>query len=193
MTAIPATPWQLRPDQIRELAEARESGKYIRRAVSVALFDGWTIAIFAAANFICGLIDVSGMFVGLALGVIAFFELRGASQLKRLDESAARRLGFNQIALGTILALYAVWHIYAGLNGPTGFEEVTRADPRIGKRWEEMARSLKVAEFATLILIAIFVQGGTALYYFTREKYIRAHRQRTPGWILQMQQAGVAV
>ena len=33
-------------------------------------------------------------------------------------------------------------------------------------------------------------QGGTALYYFTREKHIRAYREQTPAWIVEFQQGG---
>ena len=40
---------------------------------------------------------------------------------------------------------------------------------------------------------AIVAQGGAALFYFTREKYLREYRQRIPPWILQMQKTGVMV
>jgi len=38
--------------------------------------------------------------------------------------------------------------------------------------------------------VAIIAQGGTTLYYFTRAKYIRAYRDQTPPWIVEMQRAG---
>jgi hypothetical protein len=193
VTAIPSIPWQLGPDQLRELAEAREAGKYLRRAIAFANLDGWTLVAASALSFVCGLASISSMIVAIALGAIATVELRGANQLRRLDESAARKLAFNQIALGTLIALYAIWRIYDGLHGPSPYAEVTRADPRMGHRIEDMARSLTVAIYGCLILFAIFAQGGAALFYFTREKHIRAYRSRTPGWILQMQHSGVAV
>ena len=193
MSAISPTAIQLTPQQLRELADARASHKYIRRAINVALFDGWTVAAFAIANCVCGLGDFQSMIVGAVLGVIAFVEIRGASQLRRLDESAPRRLAINQILLGLLLCAYAVWQIYQYLHGPSPYAQLSAADPKIGKRYDDMARSLAVAVYGCLIIFAIFAQGGAALFYFTREKHIRDYRQRTPGWIIQMQQAGVMV
>ena len=178
---------------MRELTDARAAHKYIRRAVAVANFDGWSIAVFAFLNCLCGFTDLTSMIVGLAMGAMAFVEIRGASQLRRLDETAPRRLGFNQVLLGMLLCAYAVWQIYQYLHAPSALAAVTQADPRVGKRFEDMFRSLAVALYGSLIIFAIVAQGGAALFYFTREKYIRTYRQRTPAWIIQMQQAGVMV
>ena len=38
------------------------------------------------------------------------------------------------------------------------------------------------------ILITIWL--GYALFYFTREKHIRAYREQTPAWIVEFQQGG---
>jgi len=193
MSAIPPHAIQLTPQQLRELADARAAHKYVRRAISVATFDGWTIAVFAIANCLCGLGSISSMVIGVALGGLAYIELRGASQLRRLDQSAPRRLGINQILLGTLLAVYAIWQIYEELHGPSRYAALSQADAHMGKRFEDMARSLTVGVYGCMIIFAIIAQGGAALFYFTREKYLKDYRQRTPAWILQMQQTGVAV
>jgi mannose/fructose/N-acetylgalactosamine-specific phosphotransferase system component IIC len=44
--------------------------------------------------------------------------------------------------------------------------------------------------YSSLIAVAIFAQGGTALYYFSRQKYLQRYVQETPAWILEMQRAG---
>ncbi|HEV8290375.1 MAG TPA: hypothetical protein VGP94_00560 [Tepidisphaeraceae bacterium] len=193
MAAISPTAIHLTPQQLRELTDARVAHKYVRRAIAVATFDGWTVAAFAIANCLCGLADLPSMIIGLALGGVAYVEIRGASQLRRLDLSAPRRLGFNQILLGTLLVVYAIWQIYEHLHGPARFAEITQADARVGKRFEDMFRSLAVAIYGCLIIFAIVAQGGAALFYFTREKYLKDYRQRTAAWILQMQQTGVMV
>src|SRR5437867_174305 len=112
MSAISPNAIHLTPQQLRELADARAAHKYLRRAVAVAMFDGWTIAVFAIASCLCGIGSISSMTIGVALGALAYLELRGASQLRRLDLSAPRRLGINQILLGTLLAMYSIWQIY---------------------------------------------------------------------------------
>jgi len=193
MSAISPFAIQLTPQQLRELADARAAGKYVRRAIAVATFDGWALAAFAIANCLCGLADLSSMVIGLALGGLAYLEIRAASQLRRLDESAPRRLGINQILLGTLLAAYAIWKIYEYLHGPSPYAALSQADPKVGKRFEDMFRSMAVAFYGSLIMFAIVAQGGAALFYFTREKYLREYRRRTPAWILQMQKTGVSV
>ena len=193
MSAISPFAIQLTPQQLRELADARAAGKYVRRAIAVATFDGWALAAFAIANCLCGLADLSSMVIGLALGGLAYLEIRAASQLRRLDESAPRRLGINQILLGTLLAAYAICKIYEYLHGPSPYAALSQADPKVGKRFEDMFRSMAVAFYGSLIMFAIVAQGGAALFYFTREKYLREYRRRTPAWILQMQKTGVSV
>ncbi len=193
MSAILPYASHLTPQQLRELADARAAGKYVRRAIAIATFDGWALAAFAIINCLCGLADLSSMIIGLALGGLAYLEIRAASQLRRLDESAPRRLGINQILLGTLLAVYAVWKIYEYLHGPSPLAEITKADPKVGKHFEDMFRSMAVAFYGCLIMFAIVAQGGAALFYFSREKYLREYRQRIPAWILQMQKTGVSV
>src|SRR5947207_174238 len=83
----------LSPEHIRQMAEARNRGKKIRRAVTVALMDGWTMATFAVLTILMSLTSPSGLAVGAALGLIAMIELRGAGQLRRLQKGAARQLG----------------------------------------------------------------------------------------------------
>jgi len=193
MAAIPPTAIQLTPQQFRELADARAAGKYVRRAIAVATFDGWALAAFAMVNCICGLADFQSFIIGVALGGLAYVEIRGAAQLRRLDESAPRRLGINQILLGTLLAVYAIWKIYEYLHGPSPYAALSQADPKVGKRFEDMFTSMAVAFYGCLIMFAIVAQGGAALFYFTREKYLKEYRQRIPAWILQMQKTGVMV
>ena len=50
-----------------------------------------------------------------------------------------------------------------------------------------------VALYVGVLLIAIFGSGLLAIYYFTREKYIRAYLAETPAWIVNLQQAGVVI
>src|SRR4051812_9877992 len=152
----PPAPGWLSPQQLKELADARAAHKYIRRAVAVALFDGWTVAVFAITSCLCGIGSISSMVVGLALGGLAYIEIRGAGQLRRLDLSAPRRLGINQILLGTLLAMYSIWQIYTELHGPSAYAVLTQTDPHMGKRIEDMARSLTVAIYGSLIIFAIF-------------------------------------
>ena len=60
----------------------------------------------------------------------------------------------------------------------------------MGTDMKDLARMIAFGVYGTLIAVAIFAQGGTALYYFTREKHLRQYIQTTPPWIIEMQRAG---
>jgi hypothetical protein len=44
--------------------------------------------------------------------------------------------------------------------------------------------------YGTVIAVAVFGQGGTALYYFSREKHIRQYVQTAAPWVVEMQRSG---
>jgi len=192
----PAASPQLTPAHFQQLAEARYKHKKIRRAISVATFDGWTIGFFGGVSLIVGIvggISPGDIVVGLALTTIAFIELRTAKSLRRLDVRSARVLGFNQVALAGLIILYSLWRIHDATS-PTGsnsemFSEIAQVDPSMTGTVQSIAQQASYILYGSLILFAILAQGGTALYYFSREKYIREYVEQTPPWILQMQQS----
>jgi len=50
-----------------------------------------------------------------------------------------------------------------------------------------------MALYGAMIAVALFAQGGLALFYFTRRKHIDAYLAKTPAWILAMQRGGIAL
>jgi hypothetical protein len=58
---------------------------------------------------------------------------------------------------------------------------------------ESITRAVTIAVYVTLIAVAISMQGGTALYYLSRQKLLEQYVRATPKWILDLQRAGVAV
>jgi len=191
----PTSP-QLSEENLRELAAARTALRKIARAVTVARFDGWTIAIFAGLTLLMGITDVSNIIIGVGLGVVAFVELQGASKLRRLDVAAIRMLGFNQLSLGGLLILYALWRIHAESSGGGLLASVAESDPQdaqalgtllSGSHW------IVTGFYGILIAVAILGMGGMALFYFSRRKYLAAYLTQTPQWIIAMQKAGISI
>jgi len=192
----PPIPAALASEQLQQLSQAQRAGKKIRRAASVATSDAWGIAIFAALTFIGGLFSPSGLILGLGMGIVATVEFNGAYRLRRLDQQAARMLGWNQLALAGLLILYASWCIYGTLTSDNPWELLDSAGPEVREMLRPMAglmRQLTVLVYGCLIAVAIGAQGGLAWYYFSRAKHIRAYLSQTPAWILQMQRSGVSV
>jgi hypothetical protein len=186
-------PQPLSAEHLQQLEAARKLGRKIGKAVSVALFDGWAVATFATLTFLLGLMSIPGMLMGAGMGIVAWLELRGARGLRRLDPAAARLLGFNQVGLGSILIVYALWGIVRELTGVGEYAEMAAADPQLAdmlKPVENITRMLSLGVNFGLIAVALVAQGSLAAYYFTRIKYIRAYVTHTPAWIVAVQKTG---
>jgi hypothetical protein len=186
----------LSEEHLRQLAAARKAVRKVRRAIKVASFDGWTVGVFGALTFLTGLTDPSGLLMGAGMGAVAFVELRAASRLRRLETGVTRTLGFNQLALATILIIYALWRLHAEMTGVSPYAAYKAADPQLGRMLqpiENLTHLIAMALYGAMIAVALFAQGGLALFYFTRRKHIDAYLAKTPAWILAMQRGGIAL
>ena len=190
---LPPAPPALSAEHLHQLSTAQLRGKKIGRAIAVAKFDGWSVATFAFLTAVLGITSPPSLLLGGLMGVIAFIELRSAAALKRLQPEAARTLGLNQIALGCLLAAYAAWKIYRELTGAGDYAEIAASDPQLGemlKPVEGITRLFTLALYGGLFAFACLAQGGMALFYFSREKYVRAYVKETPQWVITVQQTG---
>jgi hypothetical protein len=193
--SVPAPP-QLSPEHHRQLAAARKAVRKVRRTISVASFDGWTVGVFGLLTLLTGITDPSGIFMGLGMAAVAWVELRGAARLRQLDPRATRTLALNQIALASILTIYALWRLHAEMNGVSPYQAYKTADPQIARMLqpvENLTHLISLILYSAMIAVAFFAQGGMALFYFTRGKHIDAYLAHTPRWILEMQKSGVAL
>jgi hypothetical protein len=198
---IPVAPTQsppqampgLSPEHLWQLGEARRRGAKIRRAVSVATFDGWATGLFGALTFICGIFSWIGLVLGAAMLTVAYVEFRGARRLRQLDASAAASLGWNQVALGSALLIYAAYSLWNVFYSHSLVVDQLLNTPELGGMGsiESLARLIGVLIYGTLAAVAIFGQGGTAWYYFSRRKHVEAYLRETPQWILDAQRAGM--
>ena len=183
----------LSPEHLKQMEEARQRAKKIRRCIAVANFDGWSVGVFGALTLLFGVFTLTGWLLGGGMLAVAYVELSAVPSLKRLEPSVTKRLGWNQIALSAILLTYALWSLYAAWFGPDPLAEAIASAPETAEMlapFSSIARLINAAVYIALAGVAIIAQGGTALYYFTRAKYIRAYRDQTPRWIIEMQRAG---
>jgi hypothetical protein len=187
----PTSPFS--PEHLQQLGLARQRGRKIRRAAGVAVFNGYTIAIFAGLSLLIGLFSLTSLLIGIALAVVAYNEFAGAKLLRQLDLRGPRRLGFNQLALCAVLITYAVWSIYSTFAGPspyaTALGDVGPDSPAAGlvASIEGLHTTITLALYGGLIVGSVIFQGATAAYYFTRARYIRAYLAETPEWIQQFE------
>jgi hypothetical protein len=186
----------LSPEQLEQITLAyRRAGK-VRRAIAVARFNGWTLAMAAVLTGVSGVLDRSFWCVGFgaALGVMAWVEFTGAAGLRRFDLRAPRRLALNQSALGLLLVVYAVWQLVVTLHGGNTLspELADNPDlaPLLGSSYQDLARSLSLTLYAGLLVLAVVCQGGMALYYYTRIGPVRTCAEQTPDWVRRLQESG---
>ncbi len=186
------TPRQSSPgltaEQIQALQNARREGRKIARAAKVATFSGWTLATFAFVTLLSGLFSLPALLLGIAMAVAARIELTGAKGLRRLEPTAARRLGLNQIALAGMLCLYGSWGIFQAATGPGAYDEQIAAGGEMADMLEPIAQlnlMLALAIYGAVIVGGLVGPGCASLYYFTRRAHIDAHLRRTPQWVVK--------
>lgn len=182
----------LSADNLRELELAQRRAKTVRRAISVARFNGWTVGTFAGLSLLGGVFSLTSLLVGVALTVVSYNEFSGAKALQRFDQAAPRRLGFNQLGLCGVAILYSLWNIYSTLTGPNPYEAALAAGGQaieILGSIEQLQTTLTFAVFGAMIVLSIIFQGGMAWYYFTRKRLVQAYVSETPGWIIDLQRA----
>src|SRR4051794_23953399 len=191
-----AAPGSMDPTQVQELLQAQARVSKLRRAANVARFDGWTIGFFGVVTVLTGFTSPSSLLLGIGMTIAAYVEFKGAANLRKLAPTAARHLAMNQVCLGALLMLYSAWQLYAGMSGGSSYASLTSGDPQMAQMLapvESLTRAVTITVYASLIAIAIFMQGGTALYYLSRQKHLDEYVRTTPKWILDLQRAGVAV
>jgi hypothetical protein len=192
------SPWASAPtpEHLEQIAKARLLGKKVRRAQSVANFSAWTTAIFATASIVFSLTSLWGMVLGIGMAIVSFYEFRGAGELRRLDVTAPKRLAINQAAFGIMLFAYGAVCLVTNLNTPSDLQAQIGNDPQIQQMLGDvtgMYKTITIAIYASIMFAAILGPGLTAVYYYTRKKYIEEYVKQTPQWILDLQRAGMSV
>jgi hypothetical protein len=196
--ALQVAPPQISPEHLQQLQNAKRGMRKIRRAISTATFDGWTLAVFGVKTFIFGMGDVVAVALGAGLMAIGVIELYAARRLKRLESPAVGVLVWNQIALGSVLMIYAIWRVFEVLHNPanSAFAAEAAAAGLTASDLKGLAgldQSISLLVYYGLMAVAVFGQGGLALFYFTRRKHLQAYLADTPTWITQMQRAGMGI
>jgi hypothetical protein len=194
----PGSPAQTAPsrEHLEQIQAARVAAKPIRRAVSYATLSGWSMAVFSLLTMATSFGSAAGWMLGIALAAVAYFELRGAKQLARLDASVPQRLAINQLILGLALVLYAGWGVFRAFTGPSAFGELNNADPQLKMMIgpvDQLEQAITGALYLALMLIGLLVPACTAIFYATRRHHLAAYLKQTPPWIVELNRKGVAV
>ena len=176
-----------------ELALAAGRAKKIRKAAGVAAFNGWTTGIFAAVSAPFAPFSVAGFLVTAGLTLIAYNEFQGRKRLLRFDPSSPWLLGWNQVALLTLITVYCLWMLFTGLtvqaHSLRKWKRIPKSPPHSARLTSSIIsiRVLIAAVYGTVIVFSAVFQGLNALDYFTRRKHVEAYLHETPHWVLDVQ------
>jgi hypothetical protein len=185
----------------RELADARDRAKTIRKAARVAGFNGWTTAAAAVFSGMFLMFDRSFLSIAITLGlsIVAYVEFRGRKQLLNFDPSAATMLGWNQVGLLAMIIAYCVWQLSASSSEAMGalsnqMDSATKQEMlnMVGDL-EGLYKKATLAMYGGVIVLSILFQGGNAIYYFTRRRHIEDFIAETPQWIREVQGGSIPV
>jgi hypothetical protein len=186
----PSRSGPITPELGRELALARRRSKAIRNAASVATFNGWATGIIAALSAPFALFSVAGFILTVGLVIVANNEFRGRKGLREFDPASATLLGWNQVGLWALIAVYCLWTLFTSIDS---FAADLQAKPEweaaLGSldEFDGLYRTIIVGFYATVIVLSAVFQGLNSLYYFTRRKYVNAYLQETPAWVQEIE------
>jgi hypothetical protein len=177
----------LTPDHLLALDAGRRRVRKIRRAASVAALSGWTMVIFGALTLL-GV--VFGSLVSLVLGGgligLGVNELRGGTELRRLDARGGHRLGWNQIMLAIGVAIYAGWKLYGTATGdPLESLGGSTGDANMDATVSGLYTSLSYGLYGGVLVLGTAVPLLTARYYFRRGRLVTEAVAATPPWVVQ--------
>jgi hypothetical protein len=202
-SATPSVTGPLDANDLALLEQAGERRRKLGHALRLARLNGWTLLLCALPCLPFALLDPALLPVGLALLAIGAAELRGARWLRQLDQRAPRWLGYNQLVLLALIGVYCGIGVYHGLHASSPTVDLARDYPDLAAHLPELGDDLGAGKGPDLLsgaykaamvgfYLALFAacalyQGCCAYFYFTRAPLLRAHREQTPPWVLQVQ------
>ncbi len=190
-TAEPNGP--LSQTQQHEVAAAHDRAQKIRKAAAVARFNAWMTGIAAVCSAPFAIFSLPGFLVTVGLSFVAYNELKGRRRLLRFDQKACAFLAWNQLGFLALIAGYSIWMLAVGLTSEGPFAAGIKAQPELSTAFQSVDeldqayRTLIILFYGTVLALSLLFQGLNALYYFSRQKYVAAHVQNTPKWVLDLQ------
>lgn len=187
----------LREEHFAQLEQAVRNARPARRAAGYASFSGWSMLLAGAVSLPFVLGNIPMLIFCVALAGVGTRELTLRRRLLRLETSAPRKLAINQLVLGATLAGYAIFMLTrppgeSMIASAAGSDPMLQSVPEITAQLNDFAQiehAIKASVYVLLILVALFVQGGTAIYYACKTCSLRRLHKHTPEWCVRVYRA----
>ncbi|MGJ8636415.1 MAG: hypothetical protein ACSHX5_06190 [Phycisphaerales bacterium] len=180
---------------LQMLGTSVQIAKPIRKATAYARFSGWSTLLAGVASVLFSLGSLPGMVLGALLAGIGMRELGLARRLVAFDTRAPAALALNQLMFGLVLIGYAGYKIVTMDSSDGVIAGTLAADPTIAQMPElagtmdqlnQIEYLLNIGVAGGLVVVAFVVQGGTALYYFSKRKGLAKLTKHSPEWVLRV-------
>jgi hypothetical protein len=197
--ATPAHPGVSNPlsdAHLHQIVRAVSLAKPIEKAVRYAHFSGWTTLLAGAGSLPFALGNTPMLIFTICVAGIGTRELTLRRSLKVLDTRAPRKLAINQLVLGGALIAYAVFMLLSVpgegmVQSAINKDPMMQSTPEISGMMDDMVQLEQLATammYVLMIAMAIFIQGGTALYYALKSKKLKKLHRQTPKWVVDVYQ-----
>lgn len=180
-----------------EIGRGAEREKRFAFARKLASFNGVGAGIFALFALLSAVLDPSSLLLALPLAAIAFVELNGGQRVARYERKGLVQLACNQLALIALVSSYALVQIFSALDGGSPVNEMlaqsgmaptdldlSTVSSELGD-FDAMYRTAVTAFYGVVIAATALVQGGCALYYWSRLKHLERFLAETPRWVVE--------
>ncbi len=199
-----AAPWPAHPGAANPMSEAHfdqlsrlsDLARPVERAMRYAHFSGWTTLLAGALSLPLALHRPAMLVFCVVVAGIGTRELTLRRRLARLEVRAPRQLALNQLVLGGALISYALFMLASTpgkgmVESAMATDPVMQSTPELGGMMDELVRMERLATamlYVGMILLAVIVQGGTALYYTLKTRKLRTLHKQTPDWAVRVYQ-----
>lgn len=171
----------------------------VRKAASVARFSAVSILAVAVLSVPCLMLVPGWLNMGVVFGIclIGIIEYAGAARMRQGLPEAAGMLGLNQLALLGLVVIYCLLQMLsfssdkvlsqdleAQLSGLSAAgEEADQAVKSMTMMLKSLAPLVTYGLYSLVIVLSACVQGGMAVYYFSRRRHLEAAMHGTPAWV----------
>ncbi|MCA9302810.1 MAG: hypothetical protein KC996_01670 [Phycisphaerales bacterium] len=191
-------PGPLSEKQMQQIIDSGDRARPIRKAARFASGNGWLtlLAGFSTVPFAIGNLPL--LTFAVLLGAIGTRELTLRRRLLRFVPRTTRKLAINQLMLGALLIGYAVWMTIQSATSEGMIastlknEPMLQSTPELSGQLDGLAQLERIATaglYLLMILVAVLVQGGSAIYYQIRGRALARFCARTPEWIIDIHHA----
>lgn len=147
------------------------------------------MGVFAGISVLIGAFgDLTSLVLGLALGAVAWNEIRGGKLVRGFDPRGITVLVWNQLFIGIVIVAYGAMQLVAAMH-TTGLGGQTTGDPGMDEMVTSLTRTIGTAFYGMVMVVGAAGPGLMALYYRSRGRMVRAYLESTPHWVVRTMRA----